>query len=763
MLGNDLNFNFTNRCFIFLLSMILFGSSSSMAESESTSKSVSKVGKKLEVVIQGGYVGIVHTVDVSPDGLILASGSDDCTVRLWEVKTGRCIRILKGHKLRISSVKFSPRGKILASSSHDRTIKFWDVESGRLIRTLSGHSSGVFCVCFSHDGRFIASGGSDHHDKKVVRLWDVESGKLLRILKHSSVYSLAFSPNGQMLAAGSHENKDDKVKVWNIQDGTILFILDGCEVAFNPNGEIILTGGGKNNALRLWNAATGKLLQELEGHTAKITSITYDNTGHIIASSSYDNTIKLWDQKKGQCVWTIKGHQKSVTSIAFSPDGKTLVSGSYDDTIKLWNLKTQSLIWTLEGYNVSINSVCFDPFRHNLVLGSDDGEVKLWDIQKGRLIHILKGHSGPVRCVGYSPDGEIIASGGVDRKIKIWDAATGHLTNTLKSGASPITTVTFSPDGRMLASSTGRLLEFWDLESGSRVSYLRERERKGFKCISLSPDGKTLASGGGRFIKLWKVKNRHFIKTLKGDFFEVYSLSFSHDGKILASGNEDSSVRLWDWKGGQLITTFRAGDLFLPGYMKDVEALSSLPESGVEFERAMEGIRAITVRALHSYGYSFAAYSVAFSPRDNILAAGCGDGIVRLWNVETKLISHYLKGHANKVNSVNFSADGGLLASGGEDGTVKIWATKTGDLLATLFSLPNGSSVIVTPEGFFSATGDFNKYVHFVRGLEVYNFSQFYDVFYRPDLVVKKLRGEDISKYAAGLNKEDAIKNPPQP
>jgi WD40 repeat protein len=265
-----------------------------------------------------GHTDTVRSVAFSPDGRLLASGSDDNTIKLWEVATGREVRTLSGHGWDVTSVAFSPDGRLLASGSCGKAgfffpcvqgeIKLWDVASGREVRTLSGHTNWVTSVAFSPDGRLLASGSDDN----TIKLWEVATGREVRTLSGHGwdVTSVAFSPDGRLLASGS---------------------CGGWGLGVCVRGEI-----------KLWDVASGSLVRTLTGHTDWVLSVAFSPDGRLLASGAAwpDTTIKLWEVATGREVRTLKGHTGSVFSVAFSPDGRLLASGSgyLDYTIKLWDI-----------------------------------------------------------------------------------------------------------------------------------------------------------------------------------------------------------------------------------------------------------------------------------------------------------------------------------------------------------------------------------------------------------------------------------------
>jgi WD40 repeat protein/tRNA A-37 threonylcarbamoyl transferase component Bud32 len=287
-----------------------------------------------------GHSSDVNSVTFSPDGQMLVTGSDDRTIKLWNLTTKQEIRTFKGHLSWVWAIAISPDGQTIASGSADKTIKLWNLNTGEEIRTLIGHSNGVASVAFSPDGKLLASSSLD----KTIKLWNLQTNKEIRTLKgHSqTVASVAFSPDGKTLASGSW---DKTIKLWNPNTGKQIRTLTGhldfvLSIAFSPDGQQ-LASGSKDKTIKLWNLETGKVIHTLTGHDDKVTSVAYIRSSDSItlASGSNDNTIKLWDITTGEEIRTLKKDSGYVYAIAISPDGRTLASGgSADNIIKIWRL-----------------------------------------------------------------------------------------------------------------------------------------------------------------------------------------------------------------------------------------------------------------------------------------------------------------------------------------------------------------------------------------------------------------------------------------
>ncbi|MCU0567407.1 MAG: serine/threonine protein kinase [Oculatellaceae cyanobacterium Prado106] len=286
---------------------------------------------------------------ISPDQRQLISGGEDrdpfndqfFPVKVWNLSTGEVPNTFnEGHTAPIHALSLSPDGRILASGSLDKTVKLWDLTTGKLLHTLTGHQAPVTSVALSQDGRTLVSGSGD----RSIKIWDVETGQLRHTLTEhiDEVTSVALSPDSKILASGS---KDMTIKLWNAESGELIRTLGQPEghlqpisaIAISPDGQQLASGSWEQN-VKLWNLQTGKLLRTFTGHTNKVETVTFVNS-QTIASSGEDQTIRLWDtqSEKGQVI--AKAHEGGVRSLSTNLETQTLISTSEDKTIKLWQWK----------------------------------------------------------------------------------------------------------------------------------------------------------------------------------------------------------------------------------------------------------------------------------------------------------------------------------------------------------------------------------------------------------------------------------------
>lgn len=478
-----------------------------------------------------GHSERVHAVTFSPDSHRLASGSDDQTVRLWDISTGQCLQTFHSNTNWIWVIAFAQQsyplakpseeesfdGHFIASSGENQVVSLWDINTGDCFRILRGHADSVSTVALSPDGQILASSSDD----QIVKLWQVSTGECLKTLQgfDSPICSLAFSPDRQILAIGYAERM---VQLWDVNTGQALRTLRGYRhqvrsFAVSPDSQTLATGSD-TCIVKLWDVNTGRTFRTLQGHRDWVCSLAFSPDGCTLASGSDDRTVKLWNIPSGDCLKTLQSHTNSVQVVTFSPDGRTLASASDDQTVKLWDISTGQCLRTLLGHTQFVRAIAFSPDSQILASGSNDQRVKLWNLSTGECLNTLQGHTDRVPTLTFSPDGQTLASGSYDRTVKLWSVRTGQCLSNRQVNTERLHGVCYSIKGQLLVSSRDeQTVHLWDVDTGECLKTLSEHTRQVWS-LHFSPNGRTLVSGSyDHAIKFWDIETGECLKSLKTD------------------------------------------------------------------------------------------------------------------------------------------------------------------------------------------------------------------------------------------------------
>jgi WD40 repeat protein len=484
--------------------------------------------------------------------------------KLWDLTSRTFIERIPD-RATVYSVAFSHDGRKAALAS-DGLVEVCDVEAPtRSIRALRGHTGYVHAVAFSPDGLYLASGGLD----RALRLWDCVTGNEIRtFFGHEGVIrGLAFRPDGRWLISAS---EDKSLKLWEVASGRPLADFHGhtgfasC-VAFGPDGQL-LASGGEDHTVKVWLATSSPHLT-FTGHSGFVAGLAFSPDGRRIVSGagkrerpdSPRGHVIWWDATTGDPLEPSFDGCPRVAAVALHWDGRRLATACRDDgTVRVWDIDTGRLVWQQKGHAIEVYDVAYSPDGRRLASGGNSGgkgnrppgEARLWVAETGREIRTFVVHTAAVFGVAFSPDGRWLAAGCADGIVRIWDTRDPtSKARELRGHGGGVERVVFLSDGR-LASAGGIGFEsgdvkIWDLSTGG-VLHLRGHTDAVWGLAS-SPDGRRLATGSNdRTIKLWDTRTGEEVFTLRGHTGGVIRVAFSPDGRRIASGSWDRTVRVWD-------------------------------------------------------------------------------------------------------------------------------------------------------------------------------------------------------------------------
>ncbi|SPE50104.1 putative Histone acetyltransferase [Verrucomicrobia bacterium] len=622
-----------------------------------------------------------------------------------------------GDAARITGVACSPDGTMIASASEDGTVKLWST-NGTLLRTLDTQPYPTTAVAWSPDGAKIAAGtyyggwASGRPGLGLTCLWQATSGwtnsvNLVRVTTncYGKVSALAFSADSTRLAAGCAAGSN---LVTSVGGGSVVARCPAyntsvrpaavTSVAFSSRG--MMASGCEDATVCVYSTSSwSQLWYSTTAHWSNVTAVAFSPDGTLLATASLDQTVKIWSTNGWTLQNTLTGDTNGFASVAFSPDGQKIVSGGKDGTVEIWNWSSGACLVTIAADALPVTKTVFSTDGSLVISGSDDGTIRLWSAADGSPVCTLGSQNYFIGAVAISPDGTLCASAGGSETVQVRKTSDGALVQTLAANTNYVSSVAFSPDSERLASGGGPLdptIKIWQISNGTLLTTI-PATTNGVMALAWSPDGLTLASGGDSVeqnITFWDTNGiQHGILpgALSGHTNGVTALAFSPQGNLLASGGRrpGNMVQIWTnnipgiWTTGIVVQSFIS-----PSTSNNVECVTfsrdgTLVAWGRDAPNDLK-IGSIANGTNPSLGSGTnPVFSVAFSPDGSTLAATY-QNTIQFWTNGSSWSSWALcetvTNEVVRACCLAYSPNGNLFVCGREDGTVTMSPNTRGAL-----------------------------------------------------------------------------------
>jgi WD40 repeat protein len=682
--------------------------------------------QSIETVIQKGHELAVLTVAVSPDSNYVATGSRDKSAKLWELSTGREVRSFLGHAASVICLEFSRDGKYLITGNGDKTARIWEVATGKEILSVQPDEERVTGVAFDPKGKYFVTVG---FGRKAI-VWEFPSKKKIKELTadgyagSGGLINLAISPNGEWLAIGEDNSVANVYKTSN-WDKAFTFNFSefsscgGCftDVDFSPDSRYLIKATNRGEVAR-YNLTNGQRVSAYRKSTEDLRSVQLSRDGKQIVLCT-EKYFTIYNTEKGDSVKTInRDTEAELNRATFSADGKSILLACDNNVVQIWDIAKGKKVSELTGFlnQRDKGGITYDPnsfwasniakyirFKNNLLLSRDNKtllkgkfgtKAKRWDIATGKTEMEYQGHEKAVLCYQYSLDGKKLVTGGGDGSVIIWNAEKGDTLRTIKSYREPVFDVSFSNDQTKIVSTSWEgYVKIHDVKTGERLNLFEIEKGSVYNAIFSRNDLYLITASLPEGLQMREIDTQKIVREFIGHTETVSSIQLTQDGQKLLSASWDGSVRLWDVATGLM-------------------------------ERKFSEHRG-------------SVYAAIFNNTDKMIFSAGADRTIRMWDAATGKVIKTFEGHQGEVSSLQLTTDEKMLISHSVDGSTKFWDLNSGKEFFEHIHFGENEWMVKSPQGYFNGTQEARKYIHFVDGLKSYSVDQFFDEFYRPDLLPK--------------------------
>ena len=623
-----------------------------------------------------GHTMPIYSLDVSPDGKTIATGSSSGKIILWDLGSGTELATLAQHDGLINCVKFSPCGEWLASCGEDHSIRIWDIKTASQLFEIQGHDAVVRGVAFSSDGKFLVSASNDN----TLKVWKLNAGSppslVFTLLGHTDeVACVEFSPDGSIIATGSH---DGTIKLWpadNLAEEPKTLSGHGSHVrdlAFSPDGSKLASAGYIDATVRIWDCESGQQLSILS-HVDRVVTCAFSPDGQRIASCGYDSKIRIWEVATSKLVDVLVGHAGRVWEVEFTKLPNELVSIGVDNTVKIWDLSSPYSVQSVFGEEQQIHKPDQNP----------DSDLKFWQFPE--IVAQLQQHqkSKTKKLSDFTVLNENrIAKGEVDGTVSVFQLPEYKKLSSWQAHDKTVRSLAFCPQSNRLLTgeienhdNQPHLIRLWDLDTHELLAEYQGHNRE-IRDLAFSPNGKHFSSGSGdSTIKIWNLETGENVTTLRGHKDAIFSIAYHPSGTRLLSGCLDGTIKIWDLQNNVELLTLDSSDqrVLALAFDDSGDGFYSRLGSNQHIDREISAWNSSPYKQVRLSGHQDLATTVALSPDEKWIASGSHDGTAIVWDRKTLQPIEILTGAGDQVRLVSFSDDGNYLEAIDKVGNRAVW------------------------------------------------------------------------------------------
>ncbi|WP_109830369.1 WD40 domain-containing protein [Reichenbachiella versicolor] len=681
------------------------------------------------------------------------------------------LMLQKGHRSKINEIIFTPSGKQLISCSDDNTVKIWDVESGKELKTLTGHTQQVKSIAINRDGSRIFSGGNKK-EKKVI-FWDAKTGAKRGELTsfEGELTEIEFSRYGNRIAIlESLSGFQTKVSVWDEALASKRFDIKlpsdfyANTICFHPGNNHLMVGGKflkkkKTESIMVYNSEDGSLLQQLKGTSTNVAKLIYSRKGNMVVAVG--TNIQVWFNAAGdyrlEKTIDINGSNAMIYD-----DEQQLIFSKGNDLIK-WDLKNNVEISRVDNaHSSSIRAVNLTYDENNFVTAANDNQIFFWDKESlTKIPHFSGLKPDQVSDLNFSWNYKQLFTAVDAQKLQYWNvekAKLDFLPAKMSRRSVPSDVQNANDKHEVLICGTqNKGVEIWNMKNQKQVAFLKHTS---FVSQAIAVPNTSLIAGLGRDKKilLWDKGNlENAPMKMAGHTSTLTAIAVSPDGKFIYTGSKDKTMRVWSIEQKTLIHSIKTGlqvnsIAISPDGMKIVTACGTTSAvygttspSGLyiwNFDKLSEYATAKKVEKQSLEKHAASVSKVIFSRDGSKIYSSGYDNMIYVWDVTSGSLIKSLEGHSADVKALVLSKQDQYLLSGSDDATIKYWNVDQGESVFNTVTFDNGSEFInYDQNNYYSCTKNGAKNVHFVLDDQVFLFEQFDLRLNRPDIVYANLPG----------------------